>query len=246
MRASDDAGPIRAIRVAGTAVLLLFLTFQFVNPRHPVVANTPGFSEPVAAFELASRPEHVLDILGRPGDPGREATVRGMERGLWLDFPFLVAYPAFYVGIAWLLVARGTAPRGLAGVIGVLALAMAVSDVLENRELFRLCRTVDPAGMAPALGRLAVFTRVKWYALFAASALVVPGLWRLGGPWRWSAPLFALAAIVGFASVGHPPAIEWSMAPLGVAWTVVYVRALRRQRAQKGTPLATTARLPQV
>jgi hypothetical protein len=96
--------------------------------------------------------------------------------------------------------------------------------------------------MTPMLVRLALFTRVKWYALFVASALVAPGLWRAGGAWRWSAPFFALAAAFGLVSVVHLPAIEWTIAPLGIGWTIVYVRAFLRS-AQNGTPLATTATL---
>src|SRR5205085_6293302 len=102
-----DRSGIRGVRIAGGAVLVLFLIFQLVNPRQPVVANTPGFRDPVAGFELASSPADVLGILGPPGNPGRAAAVRGMRGGLYLDFLFLLAYPTFYVGIVVLLAARG-------------------------------------------------------------------------------------------------------------------------------------------
>jgi hypothetical protein len=243
---STEEHAIRIIRAAGTAALVLFLAFQVVNPKKPVVANTRGFRDPVAAFELASRPEDVLGILGRPGDAGRPRAVRGMELGLYLDFFFLVAYPAFYLGIALLLRARGGLPRGLPGLLVALAVAMAAGDALENREMLRLCGIVDPGAMEPALARLQVFTRIKWYAVFAASALIVPALWRQGGAWRWSAPFFGLGAVLGFASIGHPPAIEWTIAPLGLAWTIVWIGALRRRTTRKGTPLAATARSPRV
>lgn len=231
------------IRVTGSAILLLFLAGQVVNPKTPAVANTPGFRDPVIGFELVSRPDDVLGILGPAADPRRAAIVHGMETGLRLDFVFLIAYPTFYVGIALLLRARQALSPGLARAVVGLAFAMAVGDALENRELLHLCRTVEPAAMMPMLARLAVFTRIKWYALFVASAIVAPGLWRAGGAWRWSAPFFALAAAIGLVSVVHPPAIEWAIAPTGIAWTIVYVRAFRRTSAQNGTPLATTATL---
>jgi hypothetical protein len=244
---APEAAPGRVarhvIRIAGSAIVLLFVAFQVVNPRTPAVANTPGFRDPVAAFELASRPDDVLGILGRPGDPRRAAIVRGMETGLRLDFVFLIAYPTFYVGIALLLGARRVAGPAVVRAVVALALAMAVGDALENRELLGLCRTIDPAAMVPMLARLAVFTRVKWDALFVASIVVVPGLWRAGGAWRWSAPLFLLAGAIGLVSVVHPPAIEWTIAPLGIAWAIVYVRGFLRTSAQNGTPLATTATL---
>jgi len=106
---------------------------------------------------------------------------------------------------------------------------MALGDALENREMLALMRAVDPAAMGPGLARLRVFTLAKWHALFGASALVAASVWRERGWWRWSAVPFALAALVGFGSLVHLPAIEWSMAPIAVAWTMTYVRSFGRQ-----------------
>jgi len=231
-----DRSGIRGVRIAGGAVLVLFLIFQLVNPRQPVVSNTPGFRDPVAGFELASSAADVLGILGPPGDPGRADAVRDMRRGLYLDFVFLLAYSSFYVGIALLLAARGVLARGVAAVVVGLAVVMAAGDALENIQLLRLTETLDPAAMAAPLGRLRVFTLAKWYALFAASALLVTALWRHGGGWRWGAPFFALAAGLGFASVVRLPAIEWAIAPLGIGWTIVWIAALASRAAVRSSP----------
>jgi hypothetical protein len=222
-----ERSALRVVRVAGAAVLLLFVVFQFVNPRAVVVANTPGFHDPVAGFELASTPEHVFGILGPPGAPARAETVRRMKLGTGLDYLFLLAYPAFYVGIALALLARGALPRAAAVALVALAVAMSVGDALENRELLRLADTVDATAMGPALARLRVFTLVKWYALFTASIVIAVFVARLPGGWRWSAPFFALGGLLGFASIVHLPTIEWSLLPIGVAWTVAWVAALR-------------------
>jgi len=230
-----DQPGLRCVRIAGGAVLALFLVFQFVNPRHAVVTNTPGFRDPVAGFELASSPADVLGILGQPGNPGRADAVRGMRGGLYLDFLFLLAYPTFYVGIVVLLLARGALARGVAAAVIGLAVVMLTGDALENLQLLRLTETVDPVAMAAPLARLRVFTLAKWWALFAASALLVPALWRHGGSGRWSASFFALAAGLGFASVVHLPAIEWAIAPLGIGWTIVWTTALAsRPRVRAG------------
>src|SRR5437867_9425369 len=98
-----EGAALRLVRVAGTIVLAVFVLFQLINPKAPVVANTPGFHDPVAGFELASTPDDVFGILGRPGAPGREEAVRRMKLGTRLDFVFLLAYPAFYLGIASVL-----------------------------------------------------------------------------------------------------------------------------------------------
>ena len=223
-----ERGALWVMRLAGSAVLVLFLVGVLVAPSAPVTANVPGFANPVVGFELASTPEQVLGILGRPGSYQRGETLVRMRLALWVDCLFMLAYPAFYVGIAQLLAARGGVPRRVAAAVGALAVLMAVGDALENRELLVLTRAVDPAAMTAPLARLRPFTLLKWYALFTASALVAPPIWRQQGWWRWSAPFFALAAVLGLVSLVHLPAIEWSMAPVAVAWTMSYVRAFRR------------------
>jgi hypothetical protein len=217
------------LRIGGSAVLLLFVLGTAVGPHAPVRENTPGFTNPVAAFELASRPEHVFGILGRPGSAERGTVALRMRLATWIDFLFLLAYPCIYVGVALLLAAHGLAPRWLVGTLLGLAGVMALGDALENREMLALMRAVDPAAMGPGLARLRVFTLAKWHALFGASALVAASVWRERGWWRWSAVPFALAALVGFGSLVHLPAIEWSMAPIAVAWTMTYVRSFGRQ-----------------
>jgi len=219
---------ILLLRLAGSAVLLLFLLSAAVAPRAPVRANTPGFHDPVIAFELASRPEHVFGILGRPGSAERGIVAVRMRLATWIDFLFLLAYPCIYVGIALLQRAHGRVSRRMAGVLMALAAAMVVGDSLENRQLLRLMEEVDPSHMAPELARLRIFTLVKWYALYTASALVAVPVWRETGWWRWSGVFFALTALVGLAAMVHLPAIEWSVVPLGIAWTMTYVRALRQ------------------
>jgi hypothetical protein len=216
------------LRLAGSAVLILFLVSVAVAPRAPVRQNTPGFHDPVIGFALASRPEHVLGILGRPGSAERGMVAVRMRLLTWIDFLFLLAYPGIYVGIALLLAAHGRASRGMASVLIALAATMAIGDALENRELLRLMQEVDPSRMAPALARLRIFTLVKWYALYAASGLVAIYIGRETGWWRWSGVFFALAALLGLAAIVYLPAIEWSVVPLGVAWLMSYVRAFRR------------------
>jgi len=196
------------LRLAGSAVLVLFLISTALAPNAPV-------------------PEHVFGILGRPGSAERGMVAVRMRLATWVDCVFLLAYPLIYVGIAFLLAAHGRLRRRMVTVMIVLAVAMAVGDALENRELLGLMREVDPFRMGPALRRLRIFTLVKWYALYAASALVTVHVWREGGWWRWSAVFFGLAALLGLAAIFYLPAIEWSVAPLGIAWTMTYVRAFR-------------------
>ena len=84
--------------------------------------------------------------------------------------------------------------------------------------------------MAPVLARLRLATLVKWNALFVASGLLAPWMWRSGIGGRWSGAAFGLAALCGLLWPAHLPAIEWSLAPMGVAWTIAWVWFLRARR----------------
>jgi hypothetical protein len=218
---------LRVLRLAGTAVLLLSAVLLTIMPAGPVSENVPGFRGAIIGFELASRPEHVFGILGRPGAPERAEAVRRMDLGNRIDFLYLIAYPAFYVGIALLLAAHGRVPRAVVAVLLVLPVVMVLGDALENRELLFLSGVTDPGVMTAALGRLRVFTLAKWYAIYAASGIAAPFVWREPGWWRWSALFFGAAALLGLASIVYLPGIEQGSMPLIVAWTMTYVHALR-------------------
>src|SRR6185436_18726920 len=122
----------------------------------------------------------------------------------------------------------GGVPRGAAMALVVLPLVMAAGDALENREILVLTGLLDPGAMGPALTRLRLFTTLKWAALYLDSALVAAFAWGRPEWWRWSAPFFALGALLGACALVNPPAIEWSMGPLGIAWAMTLVRAFGR------------------
>jgi hypothetical protein len=215
-------------------VLVLFVVLTAVGPTAPVVANPPGIQTPVVGLELAATPDEVFGIVGPPGHPGRPAAVAAIRLGTIGDFLFLLAYASLYAAIVQVLRARNAAPAWVGAVGYALAATMAAADALENVQVLRLLDAVDAAAMASPLAALRAFTLAKWNAIFAASALVAPGMWRSGVGWRASAVFFALAALVGFAWPIHLPAIEWSIAPTGLAWTGTWAWSLvaaRRARA---------------
>lgn len=216
---------VRLLRISSTAVLVLSVLLLRIMPDRPVTANVPGFTSPVVGFELASEPAHVLGILGGPDAPARAETVRRMDLGNTVDFVYMLAYPALYVGIVLFLAARGRVGRRMTGLLLLLPPLMTLGDALENVQLFALSATTDPAAMARPLAALQVFTRLKWYAIYLESALIAPFVWRETGWWRWSALVLGASAALGFASVGWLPGIEYGAYVGAVAWTMTLVRA---------------------
>lgn len=224
---SAERRAIWVLRLAGTAVLILTLVMLPVFPAGPVERNVPGFTNPVVGFELASTPEHVFGILGHPENPARPAAVAGMNRGNRVDFLFMIAYPMLYVGILLLLAARGRLPGGVGRLLFALPVVMWFGDLMENRQLLELAGLTDPAAMAAPLARLRSFTIMKWHALFGTSILIAWAIWQDRSWWRWAGPLFAIAALTGFASVVALPAIEIAAYLLSLAWLVTWAYSLR-------------------
>lgn len=224
---TQERSAILIVRVSGAAVLLLGIVMLAVFPMTPVERNVPGFVSPVIGFELASEPAQVFAILGQPDTPARATAVTAMNRGNRIDFLFMLAYPALYLGIALLLRARGRLQGWFAHLMLVLPVVMWIGDLLENRELLALAELTDPTAMADHLEWLRPFTIMKWHAIFGASALVAFPIWQDQSWWRWSAPIFGLGAVIGFASIAVLPAIETAANILALAWLATWVYSLR-------------------
>jgi len=216
------------LRIAGTVMLVLSVVVLGMFPATPARRNLPGVQSPIIGFELARTPEEVADLLGDPGSPERDEYAAQMDQGNRVDFLFMLAYAAFHAAIALRLAATERLPRGLLIVLLVLAADMALFDALENRELLFLSTAAPSPDMTASLARLHVFTLLKWYAIFGSAALLAPFLWREPDWWRFAAPLFALAALLGVVGLVRPAGIEWGAYAIGLAWLVTWVHAVRR------------------
>jgi len=223
----DERRAIRILRWSGGAALVLTIVMLAIFPAAPVERNVPGFVSPVVGFELASEPDHVFGILGRPDDARRAEAVRRMDLGNTIDFAFMIAYSALYFGIVALLRARGAVTGGFATFLSLLPVVMWLGDLLENVQLLTLAGQTDAGAMAAPLGRLRVFTTMKWHALFGTSLLVALPIWRQPSWWRWAGLILGAAGVVGFGSVAYLPSIETAGYLLGLAWLVTWIYALR-------------------
>ena len=215
------------LRIAGTCMLGLTVWMLSVFPQAAVTANLPGFTSPVVGFELAGTPADVANILGEVGTEVRAETARKMDRGNRIDFAFMVAYAAFHAGIALLLAAHGLVRGPVLAVLLGLAALMAPFDALENRELLFLSSAAPSPEMTASLARLRVFTLIKWYAIFGFALLAAPYVWRERDWWRWSAPVFGLAGLLGVAWIVYPPALEYAGYLVALAWLMTYIRSFR-------------------
>jgi len=109
-----------------------------------------------------------------------------------------------------------------------LAATMLLFDALENRELLFLSTAAPSPEMDASLGRLHLFTLLKWYAIFGSAGLLAPFLWREPDWWRFAGPVFGLAALLGVVGLAHRPGIEWGARVIAIAWLLTWLHALRR------------------
>lgn len=216
------------LRIAGGAILILAVAMLSIFPAAPAHRNLPGLVSPIIGFELARTPDDVAGILGDPGTPQRAEYAARMDRGNRIDFGFMLGYAAFHAAIALRLAGRGRLSRTFLVILLVLAADMALFDALENRQLLFLSTAAPSPEMTASLARLRVFTLLKWYAIFGSAALLAPVLWREPDWWRFAAPLFALAAVLGVVGLVHPAGIEWGGNAVGLAWLLTWIHALRR------------------
>jgi hypothetical protein len=147
---------------AGVAAIVVGAATMWAGTLRAQRALPDGVRSPILALELIHRPTTVADIA--PTDDDRTQ----LRRAVWLDDFFIAAYAAFFVAAGRVArTAVGSAGTPIAASIVVLALAAAVLDGVENREMLRLLDGVSDA--APRLASL-----WKWRLLFVAVVVSAP------------------------------------------------------------------------
>lgn len=216
-----------AVAITGVATLVTAMLLVVIPGAAPSPATTghpAGFTNTILWFELAKDADEVFANLGPSDDPTgqeRREVLDGINR--W-DFGFMVAYSTFHGALFVLIWTLNRGRRFWSGrwyVIEGLFFAgvMLVGDVFENIQLLRLTGYADASDVtAGVVHQLNVWTRVKWGAIFAASALLAVGyavyfLRPSAKPFSRAglitAILFLAAAGLGFPSLAVESLRHW-------------------------------------
>lgn len=178
----------------GLGTLAMTLVLSLVGPGE-IGPMAPGFNSPVLAFEFAESEAEVRALFEPAG------SAAAMDRVNRWDFLYMVLYSLFLAVFA--LAAALETDQYTPRIAAALPLVILFADVMENVQLFRLTAQLglDGADMTPALGRLHLFTWLKWGGLALYFVLISgyfreqPGLWRF----VWvTADIPALLAIWAF------------------------------------------------
>jgi hypothetical protein len=159
----------RGLWLSGVASAALFLVLVLID-RRIQESGGPG----IVPFELAGSTDRATQILGQWGQAGQDAA----RLSLWLDFPYLVVYGAFF-SLA-VLALRDAARRlgwerfARAGAaIAVLPIVAAACDAIEDVGLLLV---LDGHGASPAPTFATAFAVVKFAALATAQIYLLVGL----------------------------------------------------------------------
>ncbi len=219
MRIGDHR--LTALLFAAAIGILLVMMGYF--PQQLAVPLEGSSIRPVLLLELASTPQHLVNIFGAPGDPAQAVRIAGMNTGNTIDYLLMPAYGlltlSFFFGIAKEL---GSASWRLFGWMGIVA---AVADAAENWLMFRMV-----ADMADPLNEMAVLPFAVW-TKFGLLALSCAGAaWAFVRLRRW-----ILAALCVPAPIMLVPGMldPYGIAPLStqliaLGWLAMAIHAVTR------------------
>ena len=164
-----------------------------------------GPGDPVPAFEMAASADDLTLVFGPFDDRRHAGRIAQMDEGNHWDYAFMLVYAA-YLWTFYTAVRRETGRRARL-LLGGLAIAAALSDVIENGILLRL--TEDLAG-APDVESLAYPVWFKFLSLMICGLgtgffLLTRSqlLWRLAGVAVIAGSLAVAAAFVAPESHGQ-------------------------------------------
>jgi hypothetical protein len=219
--------PLRPMGYVGLATAVFAIGVTVLSPQ--TIGPLPhGLKTPVLALELANNVYEVETMFGAPGSAQRAAWAAAMRAGVLVDFGLVAMYGLFLAGVARKLLPAlrrvsssdelSLAALQRARIAVILAVAAAVLDVLENRELLVILDGVvrgvrDYDG---ALARLRWVAWPKWIALAAWFVVLSPELVRASGALRLSAMAGSIGAISAVLAIMQPGVAAEVMA-LGIA-----------------------------
>ncbi|MCX4028057.1 hypothetical protein H0A36_25065 [Endozoicomonas sp. SM1973] len=147
-------------RCLGVMTLLIGLVLRFIFPAE-LAWTYPGVKTPIIAFEFAQTPTEVFHLFG-DGIDLRDALVRAMDWGNYVDFIFMAVYVSFLAVLLWL---HKPLLAGLTYWCLGLAVIILATDFIENIALLNLTHLVNVGytGASKLQGWLHVLIISTWF-----------------------------------------------------------------------------------
>jgi hypothetical protein len=157
---------------------------------------------PILEMEFARDAGEVFRIVGfgTVSDAGpNPEIVQAIRDNVAHDRWFIFAYVLFLAlscAVVWRISRSWPALAGL-----ILAMAAGAFDFGENRQILLIINQIDKADFSEALGRLHVFTWLKWGSIALVFCALAPFAWKRGFRGKMLAALSVLTAATGLVAV---------------------------------------------
>lgn len=183
----------------------------------------PGYGKPVTAFEFAHSPEDVALVFGEVNGPARSGRIDGMRKGVYADFPFIIAFGSFLF-VFFLAAFKQTGLRVwlIFGSVGIIA---AASDAIEDIILLGILN--DPIA-APLVSVLAVPVYMKFTGLAVTNIAAGVFLTKQRSLiWKAFGSLVFLSGIAVIIGLILPRQLVWILAnAVAIGWIAMLIYAV--------------------
>lgn len=206
---------MRLIRIVGVlAVLVVVIAFWMANVQRqfqpvPVTGLPDNIRGRVLAMEFVSTTSDIERILGPDVPYNRDV----MEKGLLIDFVWIVCYALLYAAISVLLMRRNCPWARYLGFLALIAgLATAAFDVRENVGIIRaMNRWPYEQALVNSVNDAAL---LKWTFGFVAVALLAIAFQDLESRLaKWISISFIVSATIGFIGLWRHPLLGLAFIP---------------------------------
>lgn len=182
-----------------------------------------GYGGPVYAFEMVTTADDLINVFGPEGDPLRAERIAQMDKGNYLDFPFMLLYALFMAAFLWAV--RLETGKKIWALLAGLSLLSGVFDAIENVILLGLTKDLEAAHN---IGLLTYPVWAKFLAIWVCTSAA--GLYLIKQPnmiWRISG-LIVIASTASILMAFYSPSDYGVLIRSGVtiAWIIVLVYAI--------------------
>lgn len=162
---------IVGVLVIAMSIVLLFI-FPAKAPRLP-----DGFFTPIVAFEFIETKAEVFQMFVATNGQTRQAMVDAMDLGNRLDYIYMCLYSFFL--LLFSLKCGQISGKKYFYISAAMAIMVLLGDAFENVQLLEITAGIESGDFEVQLGRLHMFTWIKWGGIAAIFLVLTP--WFMKG-----------------------------------------------------------------
>jgi len=157
---------------SGTFTFLMGLSFLFIVPLTPAISNHSGLHFTMLSLELASTPEEVFGVLGKPGDITLDQRVFKYLQIIDMGYLFIFFYSLYGLTLFEKAIRMITPSAWIRAFVYFLLTVLVSSNVYENFLLNEVLSSGVGNFQKEILTNLYSTSMIKWFCFFTVSAVI--------------------------------------------------------------------------